>query len=702
MLIKELSKFKLGDMSVIYYIEEDTKRVGMTMIPVGMEGKITTNKDYNFGVDSLVQLKLVGDLYPGAYSGGTTMRNGESVQRLKYKSQKLKKCQTYEEIVTTLEDNRSIQLEHILVWYYGEKSVEIMTRINNNSTRPITLEMISSFSIGNITPFIDEDACNQVVLHRLRSKWSNEGRLETIPLAELQLEPSWAKFPVNSERFGQVGSLPVKGFFPFAAIEDTSSDVLWGAQLAIASSWQMEVYRRDDGINLSGGIADREFGHWMKNIGVKKSFTTPKAIVTVCQGGGIDRVSQRLTDAGEKFVNEGPESEQDLPILFNEYCTTWGSPSQKNITEILKNIKGKGFSYFCIDAGWFKPEGVRWDSSMGDYNISKELFPDGLQKTVDEICSARMKPGIWFEIETVGNVSKAYNMSEHLLKRDGYVLSTEGRRFWDMKDPWVQEYLQEKIIRLIKDYGFEYMKVDYNDTIGLGCDGSDSLGEGLRQNIEAAKAFIQKVKNEVPQIIIENCASGGHRLEPSMMRLSSMASFSDAHECENIPIIAANLHRAILPRQSQIWAVIRKEDSIKRITYSLVNTFLGRMCLSGDVTELTVAQWNQIQRGMGFYKEIMPIIKNGFSYRFGPSIKSYGHPEGYQVMARIGKNKEGMVVLHTFNGVLPEYIEIPLPEGCPSTIVNCYSDTDVEVSINEGILRYKTSENMKALALHII
>jgi alpha-galactosidase len=50
--------------------------------------------------------------------------------------------------------------------------------------------------------------------------------------------------------------------------------------------------------------------------------------------------------------------------------------------------------------------------------------------------------------------------------------------------------------------------------------------------------------------VIENCASGGHRLEPSFMGLTSMASFSDAHETRDIPVIAANLHRLIQPRQS--------------------------------------------------------------------------------------------------------------------------------------------------------
>jgi alpha-galactosidase len=243
------------------------------------------------------------------------------------------------------------------------------------------------------------------------------------------------------------------------------------------------------------------------------------------------------------------------------------------------------------------------------------------------------------------------------------------------------------------------MKMDYNDTIGIGCDGCESLGEGLRKNMEASVDFVKKVAEEVPGIILENCASGGHKLEPLMMSLCSMASFSDAHECEEIPIIAANLHRAILPRQSQIWAVIRKTDSLKRIAYSIANTFLGRMCLSGDVTELSDEQWKVIDDGIAFYKKIAPIIKDGYTHRFGPKITSERHPKGWQGVVRVGEDGIAYALIHTFYGKLPEYIEIPLPEDCPANIADTYSDNEVEVFVEDRILRLKTTDEMKAAAV---
>lgn len=214
--------------------------------------------------------------------------------------------------------------------------------------------------------------------------------------------------------------------------------------------------------------------------------------MTVCHTDSIDILTKRLTDMGQKAADAGPESEQKLPIVFNEYCTTWGCPSHTNILSILDKVKDRGFEYFVIDCGWYKAEGIPWDISMGDYQVSAELFPDGLEKNVKAIKDAGLKPGIWFEIENVGKALAAYQLEEHLLRLDGKVLTTTRRRFWDMNDPRVEAYLTERVIGLLKKYGFEYMKINYNDTIGIGCDGTESPGEGLRRNIEKTYEFLEK------------------------------------------------------------------------------------------------------------------------------------------------------------------------------------------------------------------
>lgn len=693
-----LQEYKLGDMVAKYLIDRDSMQVGFQLLPekVSQENIITDN----CFMESLIQYKLTGDIYNEAYAGGCSMRNSESVRKLKFSEQTDESIGEQLQVNTIMMDEDGHRLIHHLVWLKNMPYVRISCTFENQSKRDCCLEMFESFSLGGLSPYMQGDGNGTLWLHRVRSVWSQEGRHETIPVEDLQLEPAWDPHAVRCERFGQAGSMPVNRFFPFAAIEDRKNHIFWGAQIAHPASWQMEVYRKDNGLALSGGLADRELGHWMKHVEPGKNFTTPEAIVSTAQTDSFDIFTGRLTTAGlvEGFL-KAPESEQDLPIVFNEYCTTWGNPSHENICEIVDAIKGKGFKYFVIDCGWYKENGIPWDIGMGDYEVSSELFPDGMEKTVQVIKDAGMIPGIWFEIENVGSASRAYHLTEHLLHKDNVVLTTYFRRFWDMQDPWVDEYLTDKVIGTLKKYGFGYMKIDYNETIGIGCDGAESPGEALRKNMEATVLFIEKVKEEVPGIVLENCASGGHRLEPKMMSVMSMASFSDAHECEEIPIIAANLHRVIHPAQSQIWAVIRQDDSLKRIAYSISNTFLGRMCISGDVTQLAPEKWNLIEQGISFYGKIKDIIKEGQSYRYGPKIKSARHPEGWQALLRVGKNKQAYVVIHVFGGELPEVIEIELPEGIPDHIRQIYAHQEMEVSIKDRKIYYRPSENKSAVTL---
>ena len=62
--------------------------------------------------------------------------------------------------------------------------------------------------------------------------------------------------------------------------------------------------------------------------------------------------------------------------------------------------------------------------------------------------------------------------------------------------------------RFLKRHGFDYIKADYNESIGIGRDGAESLGEGLRCNMEAAAEFYEEIRREIPDIRIEICSSG--------------------------------------------------------------------------------------------------------------------------------------------------------------------------------------------------
>ncbi len=570
-----------------------------------------------------VELKLRNDEHAGGFSNGMTLCQSQSTNNLE---------QTYESngsIVYKNTQNHYVTLNMIK----NSDTVEVSTTFENRGDETATLEMLSSFAIKGISA--DK-------IHRLQSFWSAEGKLRTETIEDLHLEPSWNRCAMRVEKFGNLGSMPVRKYFPFITLENSETKEFVGVQLYIPSSWQIEILCKDDeSLTIVGGIADRDFGHWFKHIAPGEAFTSPKAVIA--RGNSLYEVCDKLVRAQKPKISE---LDRDMGIMFNEYCTTWGNPSYDNLKKISDKLRGKGVKYLVIDSGWYgKNDG--WWASIGDWDVNYDKFPGGLKKTADYIRECGMIPGLWFEMESVGRLSLHWNNTEHLLKKDGVVITVGDKRFWDMADPWVIDYLSKAVIKTLKECGFGYLKVDYNDTIGIGCDGAESHGEGLRQRVRASQSFFEKIRLEIPGIVIENCSSGGHRLEPSMMELVSQASFSDAHETTAIPIIAANLHRVIKPSQSQIWAVMRAEDSDNRIYYSIINTFYGRMCLSGDIYDLSEKQWQMIEEGIAFYKEAADIIEAGVTTKIANRVTSYNKPQGEQLVIRQLDHKL-LVIAHRF------------------------------------------------------
>lgn len=572
---------------------------------------------------------LEGDEYSGGFLNGISLSGSESVRDM------TKTDENSEETVFQGKNGCVVKAFH-----EKKNGVTFCKSVFiNKSDKPVNLELLSSFAIKGIRA--DK-------IHRATSFWAAEGKLLSQKITDLNMEPSWAHHGIRIEKFGQTGSMPVRKWFPFLVLENSKTSDFLGVQLRCSSSWQIEILNKTGEIYIHGGLADRDFGSWFKTIKPNEEFESPTAVVAT--GKSLEEVCDKLVKSQAPKI---AEIDKDMPVIFNEYCTTWGNPTLENLEKTARKLQNTGVRYLVIDSGWYKRDYGDWFSLTGDWIPSKELFPNGIKEAADIIKSYGLVPGLWFEFETLGNQAEGYNDIKHILTKNGYPITSGGRRFWDMRSDWVKSFLDERVIGLLKNAGFGYLKVDYNENIGIGADGAESLGEGLRQSVEESRNYFKHISDELPELVIENCSSGGHRLEPSFMQVASQASFSDAHECNSIPLIAANLHRLIRPEQSQIWAVLRANADVNRINYLLCASFLGRLCLSGEIFDLSDEQWQCALDAIQLYGRVRHIIKNGYTSVIRATAEDYSDPEGYQAVLREYEN-EALLIVHTFkNGANP-------------------------------------------------
>ncbi len=629
-------KYTFGDTDIYYTCGGDFGP-GLMLFPAG-----TAIGDADaLSPDGMVQAVLRGARNLADYTQGVTMRNYSSVL-LDILSQ------TADEkgVVTLLSDGAGNEYEHTLRYDAETGVFAVRVEYFNRTGKEQVLESLQSFSVSGICdPGKEKPTDEGFRLVRMVSAWSRECRLKEEEFADLGLDMSWGRYGVKCERFGQAGSMPNRGYFPFAAI--VGGGMTLAAMLEAPYSWQMEVYKEKETCALSGGLADREFGHWSKKIPAGGGFKTNYAYLTVRRGEDVDGACNAFVRFQDERLTV-PESEESMPVLFNEYCTTWGVPSEENIRAILEGLKGLPVGIFVIDCGWYLPENCGWCNAIGDWNESKKLFPHGIEAVVAAIREAGMIPGVWFEFENVGCDSKKFKDAASLLKRDGVVLTSKNRRFLDLRKDKVQKYLKEKMLDFLAQKGFGYIKIDYNDTFGMGADGAESLGESGRQITELSLDYIARLKEAVPGIVIENCSSGGSRIEPKRMGMVSMCSFSDAHECEEIPLVAANISRVVPARQNQVWATIRKEDTVDRIVWSMTAAMFGRVCISGDMHLIDSAQKAKVKEGIDFYNAVKDIVRFGSIAENFCNIRYYRDPKGCQIYKKVSKNGGRMLVLAHF------------------------------------------------------
>lgn len=695
------AEYRVGDLVVRYVAPEDRPAAwGLVLLPASRAAETVAPREWldapavqllpaawnrirAWEIDPLVHAHVAGDAYPGGFAQGRTLRNSATTQALAVRRHAR---ETRDEVVflrTELATPGGLVCRHELAIDPRSGVAAVQVTAENTSAGPCTLEHLGAFSLGGVTPFAPDDAAGRLWVHRARSAWSAEGRLESQPLEDLNLERSWTGHGVRSERFGQVGSLPVNGWFPLAGLEDRTAGVTWAAQLATPGTWHLEIYRRGDQLALAGGGADALAGEWRKMLAPGESWAAPRAFLTVVSGGFHD-ACDRLLAAARRRAEPMVDGEARLPVVVNEWCTSWGHPTHDSLVSLADRLAGTGVRYLVIDDGWAERPGDAFQQN-GDWRVNRRAFPGGLRETTDAIRARGMVPGIWFEFEAINPGSAAWEETAHQLHRGGVPLQVGNRRFWDFRDPWVHEFLGERVLGRLRDDGFGYLKIDYNDSIGPGVDGPDSPGENLRLHLAGVQRFLTRLRVELPALVIENCSSGGHRLEPSMMALTAMSSFSDAHETPDIPIIAANLNPLVWSAQKQIWAVLRAGDSRRRLGFSLAATFLGRMCLSGDLARLDAEAWAMVRNAIAFYGEVAPLIRDGIFRRVREAGASWQHPTGSQIVTiRSAEDRDLLVVWHGFDGAERDRLELPLEEGW--TIRRSFADGDEMPQCTEGKL----------------
>jgi alpha-galactosidase len=188
-----------------------------------------------------------------------------------------------------------------------------------------------------------------------------------------------------------------------------------------------------------------------------------------------------------------------------------------------------GAEVFFIDASWYTPPGGFWYDTVGDWNVDRDRFPDGLEPFRDHVHANGMLFGLWMDAERIGTASRtaADHPSWKAVPFDG-----QGRLgdMLDLTDPEVAAWMEWQIARLIEEHRLEFFRLDQN--VGTLRAGAAVVRDGFVESsywryCEALADIWDRLRARFPDVILENCAGGGGRTDLAMVQRFSHTDVTD-------------------------------------------------------------------------------------------------------------------------------------------------------------------------------
>ena len=554
--------------------------------------------------------------------------------------------------IYTKDQETGLSGEMVYQFYDGIPVVRCRNILTNEGTESIGLEMVSTFVQAGLADEQQEEL-SVLIPH---NGWQEEIQWKETPVNQLGYR-TISDCGISSKRIQirNIGSWSAGEYLPLACLRNSTRGTMEFWQIEHNGAWNWEFQERDRRLTLVINGPDEVNHHWWKSLKPGERFETVPAAVG-CVKGGVNETFAALTRY-RRAIRRVNRDNQELPIIFNDYMNClWGDPTTEKELPIIDAAAAIGCEYYCVDAGWYTDE--NWWYKVGEWQPSEKRFPNGLKEVTDYIRMKGMIPGIWLEIEVMGTqcsmkdqVDESWFFQRHgkpALDRDRYQL--------DFRNPEVRAYTRSVVDRLIQDYGIGYFKIDYNINANIGTEyQADSPGDGLLEHNRAYLAWLDGIFADYPDVVIENCSSGGMRMDYAMLSRYSIQSTSDQTNYLRYASIAANAPSALTPEQAAIWSYPLSDSTREQTIFNCVNSCLLRIHQSGHMGVLAEDKKDIVREELRYYKEIRKEIPNALPFWPLGLAK-----DGDDWMA-LGLDCRGRQILAVWRIKGEEMCELPLP-----------------------------------------
>jgi alpha-galactosidase len=453
---------------------------------------------------------------------------------------------------------------------------------------------------------------------------------------------------------------------PFFMLRNEATGEVMAAQFAWSGNWQVELFndyeaaRRpicDARLYAQIGLAGPGP---LRVLEPGESARTPEVHFGFLFGD-LDIVVPALHEHERRSVIlPQPEDRRQRVEVNHTGYTRNDQITESQLHEEIDIAADVGVELFMLDAGWFGGRTERWWDTVGDWDDESPLLPNGVKAALDHVRARGMLCGLWVEPERMGPRSQVVrDHPDWQMEKRGEKISV-----LDLSRPELARYVEDTVVHLIEKYQLDCFRIDYNISIGEG--GERQVG-GFTENVlwrhyDAFYGIFDRIHQRFPDLLLENCASGGARTDLGIMSRFHWTQVSD-NWSPSLTLKIVNGMTLSLPPELCMTLLGAISDGIADLDFMLRIGLFGHFCVSGIFP--TMAERHHVARErwrhhIDLYKTfVRPMLRTSRMYHHTPIQRQTeagdwvtlecASPDGARAFAgvfRLGNATNGVYHLH--------------------------------------------------------
>ena len=486
-------------------------------------------------------------------------------------------------------------------------------RLTNQGDRPLAVARLPS--IGWDLPGGD------YTLRYLWGSWGQERQLATETLA------------AGARRFEQTRGRATNGYVPWLSLRNRTLGIEYIAELAWSGNWWMQVERqpgtgaaplRDQPVQVGLGMHN-DFGGPL-TLAPGDTITLPRAVFTASAGDLDDAANQMHRYQRGYLVPR-------VKPISRRWCSSIPGflSGRRSISPTRSRPRMRPPRSAPRCTCW-TPGGTAAATGSGPWATTSPIPASSraVSRSWPGTCTTKgMKFGLWVEIENAGTESRLFREHpEWCLPYGGKPWITANRCQLDFANPAVRQWATATVDRLVSRYRLDWIKIDYNIDVGDRFDparGGQS-GRRLHDHLTAYYAWLDTIRAAHPELVVENCSSGGLRLDLGVMAHTHTAWLSDVVDPIASVALGYGCTVQFAPEICNHWMVGDADSGVVDSTrppgwwdFMLRVPMNGQFGISGRIPEWSAAVRKHAAANVALYRRIRGTIAGADVYHLTPA-----------------------------------------------------------------------------------